>query len=425
MRREEILKRSDEIRRFILDKVQKDPKGLTAAIVEQFKISRQAATRYLTQMVQDGQITAEGATKDRVYKPGVSRLIEKSYDLGGPLQESEIWSRDFKGLCEGLKENVVKICEYGFTEIVNNAIDHSGGKILRIVMSRSLKEISIIIVDDGIGIFRKIKEAKNLSDERQAILELSKGKLTTDPEKHSGQGIFFSSRAFDDFFIQSYGLVFSHRSDGLDDFLYDSKKKVNGTEVYMSMEIQSKKRLTGVFDEFADPTDGNFLFDKTVVSVKLVQYEGESLLSRSQAKRLMARVEEFRKAMLDFEGIQSIGPAFADEIFRVYKSEHPNVKLTPINASKEIMRMIEGAKLTVLDGHFQHIENVEALIKEGLVEPTGMGHGVGTVGPGGELPRVYPSYRILKKDKEALRKILPRLGYRDRQKIENVFDWDN
>ena len=420
MNRKEILKRSDEIRRYILEKIQKEPLGITASIVRQFKISRQAATRYLTQMVKDGQLTAEGTTKDRVYKRGIFRQIEKKYDLNESQEEAEIWSKDFKALCEGLKENIVKICEYGFTEIVNNAIDHSNGKVLQIVMRRSLKDILFIVVDDGVGIFRKIKTVYNLSDERQAILELSKGKLTTDPSKHTGQGIFFSSRIFDGFFIDSYGLVFSHRSDGSEDFLYDAKKPTNGTEVYMSIDVNSPKKLKEVFDEFASPTD--YSFDKTIVSVKLVQYEGESLLSRSQAKRLMSRVEEFRMAMLDFEGVQSIGPAFADEIFRVYKSQHPNLKLRPIHASKEILNMIEGAKLAVLDRHFQHIENVEDLIEKGLVEPTGMGHGVGMVGPGGEHPPVYLSYRILKRDLASLREILPHLSTYDRQNINNVMD---
>jgi len=68
MNRKEILNRSGAIRQYILEQVAKDPKGITASIVSQFKISRQAATRYLKQMVQDGQLKAEGTTKNRVYK---------------------------------------------------------------------------------------------------------------------------------------------------------------------------------------------------------------------------------------------------------------------------------------------------------------------------------------------------------------------
>ena len=83
MNRTEILNRSGAIRQHILERVAKDPKGITASIVSQFQISRQAATRYLKQMVQDGQLHAEGTTKNRVYKPGVSAKAENTTDERG------------------------------------------------------------------------------------------------------------------------------------------------------------------------------------------------------------------------------------------------------------------------------------------------------------------------------------------------------
>ena len=185
MKRDEMLKKSAEIRQFIFDQVAQNPSGLTNLIVQKFGISRQAAARYLQDMAHDGQLIAEGTTKDRIYKRGLVRIITNKYVLDGSLEESEIWSKDFMGLCEGLKENITRICEYGFTEIVNNAIDHSNGKNLVLSMSRNTEIIRIAIIDDGVGIFKKIKEAYHLTEERQSILELSKGKLTSDPEKHS------------------------------------------------------------------------------------------------------------------------------------------------------------------------------------------------------------------------------------------------
>lgn len=47
-----------------------------------------------------------------------------------------------------------------------------------------------------------------MDDERDAILELSKGKLITDAENHAGEGIFFTSRVFDEFAVISGGLFF-------------------------------------------------------------------------------------------------------------------------------------------------------------------------------------------------------------------------
>jgi anti-sigma regulatory factor (Ser/Thr protein kinase) len=417
MKRDEMLKKSAEIRQYILDQVAKDPKGITAAIVQKFNISRQAASGYLRQMVQTGQLIGEGTTKDKVYKPGFSRDVFKTYDLSVPQEESEIWSKDFQKICEGLNVKIIRICEYGFTEMVNNAIDHSAGKILSISMIRDLKEVLITIKDNGIGIFRKIKEVYRLSDERQAILELSKGKLTTDPEKHSGQGIFFTSRAFDSFYINSYGLFFGHKKEIENDYLMHEDEETEGTWVMMKISLASSKTLTEIFNEFADPVDNNYSFDKTVVAVKLAQYEGESLVSRSQAKRLMARVENFRSALLDFEGVQSVGQAFADEIFRVYKSAHPNVKIEPIHTSEEIKTAIHRARAAVLDGAFQEVQNVEKLIAEGLIEPI-----EGAVPHEEEGSPLSTGYRIVKRDTESLLKILPHLSDRDRQKITNVME---
>ncbi len=339
MKRIDILLRGERIRRFILESIEKNSTGITSIIVDKFKISRQAATRYLTQMVQSGQLTAQGTTKDRSYALGTPRNFVKEYDLGVSRDESKIWLDDFRGLFKDVPDNITHIFEYGFTEMVNNVLDHSEGKVLEAGFRRTSRALLIWVQDDGIGIFRKIKEAYRLSDERQSILELSKGKLTTDPQKHTGEGIFFSSRAFDLFGIESHKLFFSHLVEKENDFLFHQKRQAEGTVVYMEMKLDSKNTLKEVFDKFSS-NDGNYSFDKTVVPVRLAQYEGEDLLSRSQAKRLMARVENFKTVMLDFEGVKSIGPAFSDEIFRVYKNEHPNVEIFPVNSSEEVMKMI-------------------------------------------------------------------------------------
>ena len=70
--------------------------------------------------------------------------------------------------------------------MLNNAIDHSGSDEIFVEMTHTAAMTSFRISDRGIGIFRKIKEALNLPEERMSILELSKGKLTTSPELHTG-----------------------------------------------------------------------------------------------------------------------------------------------------------------------------------------------------------------------------------------------
>jgi hypothetical protein len=79
---------------------------------------------------------------------------------------------------------------------------------------------------------------------------------------------------------------------------------------------------------------------RTTVSVRLMQHEGESLISRAQAKRLMNRFDRFLEVVLDFSGVDFIGQGFADEIFRVFANEHPATRLVPTHCTETVEKMI-------------------------------------------------------------------------------------
>jgi hypothetical protein len=67
---------------------------------------------------------------------------------------------------------------------------------------------------------------------------------------------------------------------------------------------------------------------------------GDVLMARSQARRLMARLERFTTVLLDFTGVATIGQAFADEVFRVFSPAHPEITVVAINAQGEVAQMI-------------------------------------------------------------------------------------
>jgi hypothetical protein len=108
-----------------------------------------------------------------------------------------------------------------------------------------------------------------------------------------------------------------------------------------SMEISTSSRLVlaDVFNEYTDP-DKQPGFYKTTVPVQIMQYEGESLMSRSQAKRLMNRFDRFLEVVLDFANISFIGQGFADEIFRVFAQAHPGTRLIPVHCTETVEKMI-------------------------------------------------------------------------------------
>jgi STAS-like domain of unknown function (DUF4325) len=237
--------------------------------------------------------------------------------------------------------NVMDIWQYGFTEMLNNAKDHSGGSSILVKVSKTAVSTEMMIADNGIGIFKKIQEAFNLPDQRYAILELAKGKLTTDPSRHTGEGVFFSSRMFDQFAIGADQTYYGHQFGKDEDWVLSWSN--TGTSVFMELSNHTARTTKKIFDEYASPDD-DYGFNKTVVPVKLAQYGNDKLISRSQAKRVVARLELFKTILFDFTGVPTIGQAFADEIFRVFANEHPELSIFPVHANSEVLRMITRVK---------------------------------------------------------------------------------
>lgn len=341
--------RSAEIDAALLARVAKHPQDLVAVVGGELGLTRQTVATRARALIGTGYLAKSGTTRP-TYTLGPSRRAVFTHALRG-LEEDRVWSRDVAPLLRGLPTNLIDICHHGLTEMVNNAIDHSGGSHLRVFVDRTRETVTLMVSDDGVGIFRKITAALDLPDERLALLELSKGKLTTDPRRHTGEGVFFTSRMFDRFQIASGELVFDHDDAQADDLLDDIEPRYvrRGTTVLMEIATRSKRTAKQVFDKFSSGPD-DYAFAKTVVPVRLAKVGDENLVSRSQAKRLVQRVERFRTVVLDFAGVAGIGQAFADEVFRVFANAHPGVELVPMHATPAVQQMIRRAEVARDDG---------------------------------------------------------------------------
>ena len=245
--------------------------------------------------------------------------------------ENEVISFDTRA-----QKNVIDICQFAVTEMVNNVVDHSGSAAVKITIKRNAKYVEFIIIDQGIGIFKKIQQQLHLDDPMHSLLELSKGKLTTDPKNHSGEGIFFTSRLVDTFKILSgkIGYIKALHDNGQ---LMEENFSVKGTQIVLIIDTQTSRTDKEIFDQY---TDDEYRFSKTQVPVNLMRYGEEQLVSRSQAKRLLACFEKFSEIVLDFKGIAQIGQAFADEIFRVFNNVHPQTHISVIHATTQVKKMI-------------------------------------------------------------------------------------
>ena len=314
-------------------------KDVASTLVAEFGISRQAAHKHLTRLIEAKELIAEGSTRARVYRLGIIETVAKSYTRAG-LSEDVVWREVGTPIVKSLPANVSNIWHYGMTEMINNAIDHSESIRVHAGMTRTALYTTGWVADEGDGIFLKIQKALGLYDPRESILELAKGKLTTDPANHTGEGIFFSSKMFDEYDIRSGNLHFTH-GPGTPDFLLERAADAPGTLVVMRIANDSPRISRDIFNDFAAPEE--FSFDKTIVPVRLAQYEGETLVSRSQAKRLTMRFDRFRTVILDFAGVDTIGQAFADEVFRVFQAGHEEVRMLPINMTPDVANMVKRA----------------------------------------------------------------------------------
>jgi anti-sigma regulatory factor (Ser/Thr protein kinase) len=329
-------KRGQDIREFILASVEQHPEDVARVVAEKFQITRQTANEHLRRLIADDVLTGQGDTSAREYKLKVTDAFERTYELPG-AGEHEVLDGDIWPVIGYLPENVKSIWSTAFTEMYNNVLDHSAATAADVIIRKTAIWTDMVVHDNGIGVFKKIQQALNLPEERDAIIELSKGKFTTDHSKHSGEGIFFTSKMVDEFDILSDGLSFTGTANSLD---WISEKFKSGTTVWMKLSNKSTRQPKDVYDKFTE----DFAFNKTSIPIKLAQVGGQ-LVSRSQAKRILSRLAEFKTVQLDFSGVEWVGQAFADEIFRVYKKAHPEIQIEVVNTNEDVEKMIRRAQV--------------------------------------------------------------------------------
>ena len=325
------------IKHYMLEKISEGSSDIINKTVATFTITPNTAYRYMRELNNSGVIFK----RNKRYHLSVYTKVFK-IKLAGVLPEDDdvFFSNHIFPMISSLPDNIIHMWSYCFTEMMNNVIDHSCASDATVILLQDAINTTILIADNGVGIFRKIKEFYNYPSLDDAILELFKGKLTTDSKNHSGEGIFFSSRIMDSFIAISDGKFFSHteydeliddlESDNISIFPYES-----GTTIIMRLSNTSNKTNKEIMDTYSD-TDGGFI--RTRIPIKNIYPTYP--VSRSQAKRLSHRFESFKEVELDFKGVSEIGQGFAHELFVVYAKKHPEIALIPFNANLDVQKMI-------------------------------------------------------------------------------------
>ncbi|MFY9513276.1 MAG: DUF4325 domain-containing protein [Rubrivivax sp.] len=315
-------------------------------LVERLQISRRSALALLNKLVAAQWLQrADGRRRNALFRPGTLRQVVQRYPLAG-LHEDLPWQRDFAPFLD-LPPHVARMAQHAFTELLNNAVDHSGGSQVTVSVRQTPLHLQLLVSDDGVGVFGRIQQDFAIADATLAMLELAKGKLTSTPERHSGHGLFFTSRLADIFDLHANHRAFQYR--GWDRRSWHTAKAVprNGTSIYVAIALDTQRTLDQVLR--AHSADGaGYGFEATSVPLQLITGSNTALDSRAQAKRVASRLQRFRRAEVDFSGINEVGHGFADELFRVFAREHPAVELVPLGMAPRVAAMVDSVRVAAL-----------------------------------------------------------------------------
>ncbi len=317
---------------YLLEKIHQNAPKISKTVSEAFDVSQNTVHSYIKELIEDNII--KKTQRDKYELVNESFVYNLRRSEGHLDNDIYAFTACLEPHIKELPDNIQRIWSYSFTEMINNVMDHSMSETVEIVITKNFLETGVFIKDNGVGIFEKIKAYFNLPSLDEAICELFKGKLTTDEKNHSGEGIFFSSKLMDQFYILSSGKLFT--TNKFDDEIISSTKAdlSSGTTVIMILSNYSNKQTYEVFDSYSNEDGG---FTKTRIPLKNIF--DVAPVSRSQANRVCNRLDRFEEVIIDFDGLDWMGQGFAHQMFVVYKNNHPEISFVPVNMNESVEKM--------------------------------------------------------------------------------------
>jgi anti-sigma regulatory factor (Ser/Thr protein kinase) len=298
---------------FLIDEVERHPADLVPCAVSRFQVSRQAVHHHLNRLLREGVLRAEGRTRARRYELTVLGETTERLAIRSHAGEGHLWRRRFLPTLVGIPANVVEIARFGFAEIVRNALDHSGSDEISVRLRRTAAAVEIRVSDQGAGIYRRFAQDLGIDDPSLAALEIARSR-----------GLALVARAFNTFLVWSDRHVLRRETRDGDGrwSLEPLAARVRGTTVGMRIHVRSDATIEGVLSRMHDE-----------IPLRLAFGAAEQPTSREQARRILSRTERHGEIVVDFTDIACVGPAFADELLRVYPRKKVGVRMSWRNAS--------------------------------------------------------------------------------------------
>ena len=334
-----------DTRKKILERIRESGPSSGAELARFLGISRQAVNRHIRSLVESGIVVRTGETRGAQYHLADSTTVRepsqvsfsRRYSLKG-LEEDRVFDEVsiILNLTAALNDSAFQIVRYAFTELLNNAIDHSQSQYAEVRMHLTPYDLEFTVRDFGIGLFWNIAESYSLKNEYESIGWVMQGKKTTLPDRHAGEGLFFTTKVGDRICIRSHALLLDFQNSR-QDIITGEVSHLKGTEVVFSIKRRTQRSLKDLFDAYA-PQAYEYRFSRTRVYVTLSQ---QHYMSRSEGKRLVSGLDGFREVVFDFRGVYSIGQAFSDEVFRHYRQQHPDLVIRIEHANPAVMQMLK------------------------------------------------------------------------------------
>jgi anti-sigma regulatory factor (Ser/Thr protein kinase) len=331
------------VRAFLLREAARPAPGLGARAAARFGLSRQAVHLHLAALVREGVLEGVGRTRAKVHRLATLWDRRGEIELGPSLDEDEVWQTYFAPAAAALPTNVAEIVRFGLCECLRNAADHSGASSATGRLRRNALTVEVSVADRGTGLFRRLDPL----DPLRAALEVAKGGATTDPTGRSGLGLESLARAFDTFSVWSGGHLLRRESvaDEPRWTLRELGGRVRGTTLSMTLGTRSRRTLAGSI-ACSSVEEAGIIGRRMEIPVPLALRGDGAPTTRLAARRLLARAESAREVVLDFAGIEAVGPAFADEVARVFPREHPQVRIVWTGANATVERALRAVART-------------------------------------------------------------------------------
>ena len=329
---------SRKIKKFILNNLHRHRKDIISTTIQKFGISRQAILKHMHTLINEKQIVAYGKTRDRYYELRPQVNFYKSVELKDGYKPKHTIDNYIINHISSLKPNIIEIIRFSMDALLNNILDHSKATKFYFKIYLTYNDLHIILNDNGIGLFENIKTLLNFDNAHIAAIELAKGPLTTDPDNHSGDELFTLMHLFDYAKIESSEKSLKYLNQKNFWKIDDSIHK-QGTRIHLKINPFSKRSCQSIFKK---------LFVSKKMSIKvpinlIKTDENQIVNTRAQAKSLLRNIEKLNLIEFDFNNIDIIGPAFADELIRNTKKKNETANIKWINSNKMIDALMSRA----------------------------------------------------------------------------------